>query len=348
MEIPGKTLGKQQDRGATRESQAFPQHRLTHSGRPLRDLDQRARLTRLGEPLMRGKQLGLIVLVLAVVANVHRVVAQGRGVPGEVAFYSARDGNNEIYVMDWDGRRPLRITNDPGSDTDPAISPDGRDIVFTSNRTGNNDIFIVGIAGGIPVNLTNNPATDGWARWSPDGEHIVFHTNRDGNFELYMMNRDGSNPTRLTNYPGVDQYPDWSPDGREIAFRRDIDIYALDVTSGQVRRLTNAPPLNQMPAWSPSGQQLAFMSMRDNYISVYLMNADGSGQRNLTPKNSVDADTDWISRAPSWSTTGRLIYFMSSRPSTGLDTEIFMVNSDGTGTFRLTNVIGMDGSPRAR
>jgi TolB protein len=127
-----------------------------------------------------------------------------------------------------------------------------------------------------------------------------------------------------------------------------VDIYTLDLTNGQTRRLTDAPPLNQMPAWSPNGKQLAFMSMRDGYISVFLMNADGNSLKNLTPKNAGDADSDWISRAPSWSTTGREIYFMSSRPSTGLDTEIFLINADGTGLARLTNSIGMDGSPRGR
>jgi len=176
----------------------------------------------------------------------------------------------------------------------------------------------------------------------------VFHSNRDGNFELYVMNRDGSGLTRLTNYSGIDQFPDWSPDGREIAFRRDVDIHALDVNSGQIRRLTDAPPLNQMAAWSPSGTQLAFMSMRDGYISVFVMNADGSGQRNLTSKNAGDADSDWMSRAPSWSSTGRQIYFMSSRPSTSLDVDIFIMNADGTNPTRLSSSIGMDGSPRAR
>jgi Tol biopolymer transport system component len=176
----------------------------------------------------------------------------------------------------------------------------------------------------------------------------VFHSNRDGNFEIYVMNSDGTQPTRLTNYPGVDQFPDWSPDGREIAFRRDTDIYVMDLASGETRRLTNAPPLNQMPAWSPNGQQLTFMSARDGYPSVFVMNADGSGQTNLTPKTPGDVDTDWVSRAPSWSTNGRHIFFMSSRPSTNLDTEIFLMNPDGTGVQRLTNTVGVDGSPRGR
>jgi Tol biopolymer transport system component len=290
----------------------------------------------------------IVVLSLFIGTSVLPMYGQGRGVPGDLVFFSARDGNNEIYTADWDGRRPLRLTNDPASDVDPDISPNGRDIIFTSNRTGNNDIYIVGSAGGTAVNLTNHSANDGWARWAPDGQHIVFHSNRDGNFELYVMNRDGRGLMRLTDYPGIDQFPDWSPDGQEIVFRRDIDIYTVHVSNGQIRRLTDAPPLNQMAAWSPGGTQLAFMSMRDGYISVFVMNRDGSGPRNLTPKSPGDADSDWVSRAPSWSSTGRQIYFMSSRPSTSLDVEIFMTNTDGTGLTRLTSTIGMDGSPRSR
>lgn len=290
----------------------------------------------------------VLAFVAAAIAAGDSMVGQGQGVPGDIAFFSARSGNNEIYLMSWDGRTPLRITNDAGSDVDPALSPNGRDVTFTSDRTGNNDIHVVGSAGGSPVNVTNHPANDGWARWSPNGRHIVFHTNRDGNFEIYVINADGSSPTRLTDYPGIDQFPDWSPDGREIVFRRDVDLYVLDLLTRESRRLTSAPPLNQMAAWSPNGRQLAFMSTRDGYPSVFIMNADGSGVSNLTPKNPGDADSDWVSRAPSWSINGRHIFFMSRRPSTGLDTEIFVMNAEGGGVTRLTHSIGVDGSPRGR
>ena len=299
---------------------------------------------------MQGRKQMTVVLALAVLAGSHGVAGQGRGVPRGVAFNSARDGNAEIYVMDWDGSNPFRITDHPLTDIDPAISPNGRDIIFTSNRSGNNDVFIADMTGRNPVNLTNHSANDGWARWSPNGRQIVFHTNRDGgNFEIYVMNIDGSSPTRITDYSGIDQFPDWSPDGQEIVFRRDTDIYALDLGTGQTRRLTDTAPLvNQMAAWSPNGKQLVFMSARHGYPSVFVMNADGSGQTNLTPKDPGDLDSQWVSRAPSWSTTGRQIYFMSSRPSTGLDAEIFIMNADGTDLTRLTNTIGVDGSPNAR
>jgi Tol biopolymer transport system component len=297
---------------------------------------------------MKAGQCFAIVIGLVATAAGHLLYGQGRGVPDGLVFHSARDGNNEIYTADWDGRWPRRLTDNAASDTDPDISPNGRDVIFTSARAGNNDIHLVDSTGGPAVNLTSHPANDGWARWAPNGRQIVFHSNRDGNFELYVMNGDGSGVTRLTNHPGIDQFPDWSPDGQEIAFRRDTDVYVLDLRSGESRFLTDTPPLNQMPAWSPDGKQLAFMSAREGYASVFVMNSDGSGQRNLTPKDLDDDEILWSSRAPSWSTTGRRIYFMSSRPATGLDVELFIMNADGTGTTQLTTSSGMDGSPRVR
>lgn len=289
-----------------------------------------------------------LALACAVVLS-GGLAGQGPGAGDDIVFYSARSGNNEIYLMATDRQNPLRITEHPASDFDPAISPNGRDIVFTSNRANNNnDIFAVGSAGGSVVNLTNHSANDGWARWSPDGRQVVFHSNRDGNFEIYVMNWDGGSPTRLTEYPGIDQYPDWSPNGQEIVFRRDTDIHVMHLESREVRRLTTATPLNQMAVWSPNGQQLVFMSARDGYPSVFLMGANGEAQTNLTPKDPGDLNEHWVSRAPSWSRNGRQIYFMSSRPSTGFDTELFVINRDGSGLTRLTYSIGVDGSPRGR
>ena len=164
------------------------------------------------------------------------------------------------------------------------------------------------------------------------------------------MDADGGSLRRLTNYSGIDMYPDWSPEGRRIVIRRDTDIYVIDLaTPDEPHRLTETSPLlNQMAVWSPNGRRLAFMSAREGYPSVFVMNADGTGQQNLTPKDPGDADTDWVSRAPSWSTNGRHIYFMSSRPSTDLDTELFVMNPDGSDLRRLTYSRGVDGSPHAR
>jgi TolB protein len=199
--------------------------------------------------------------------------------------------------------------------------------------------------------LTNDSATDEWARWSPNGNQIVFDSNRDGGvFEIYVMNADGSSPTELTSPPILGRYPSWSPNGQQIVLRRGIDIYTINADgSGAPVQLTseNAPSFAQMPAWSPDGRYIAFMSFRAGYCSVFRMNADGSNQVNLTPKNPSDPATSWCSRAPSWSIDGRQIYFMSSRPSTGGQNEIFLMNADGSYARQLTNT-GTNGSPTAR
>lgn len=275
------------------------------------------------------------------------------GPPSSVVFYSTRDGvpNNQIYVMDPDGGNQARVTSDSASDVDPGMSPDGKQIVFTSNQTGNNDIYLRDDSGNV-TNLTNNPANDEWARWSPDGKQIVFDSNRDGNvFEIYVMNADGSGtPTELTSPPTLGRYPSWSPDGRQIVFRRGIDIYTISADgSGAPVQLTQevAPSFAQMAVWSPDGQHIAFMSFREGYCSVFRVNADGSEQMNLTPKDPADASSSWCSRAPAWSTDGQEIFFMSFRPSTGGKSQIFVMNMDGTNVRQLTSD-GTSGSPLAR
>ena len=276
--------------------------------------------------------------------------SEGRSARGDapepVVFYSHRYGDAEIFVLRADGTAPMRLTYHSAADVNPDISPDGRSVIFTSNRAGNDDIWIVGIDGGEPRSLANLPSNERWPRWSPDGRRIAYHGNRDGNPEIYVMNADGSDLTRLTNYPGPDGWPEWSPAGDRLAFRQDHDVWVMDADGANPVRLTDHPALDQMAAWSPDGTRIAFMSMRDGYCSVFLMNADGSDQRNLTPKDPGDADDAWCSRAPAWSRDGR-IYFMSMRPSTGGDTELFVMNADGSAVSRLTSSPGLDGAPRA-
>jgi Tol biopolymer transport system component len=294
-----------------------------------------------------------ILLGLFIGWAVFRVSAQQPGgPPGGVVFFSARDGhsNNQIYAMNPDGSNQVRITNDVASDVDPDVSTNGKQIVFTSNAPGNNDIFVLERSGAL-TNLTNNPANDEWARWSPDNKQIVFDSNREGRvFEVYVMNADGSGVTRLTDAPVLSRYPSWSPNGKEIVFRHGIDIYVMNADgSGAPTRLTTevAPSFAQMPVFSPDGRYVAFMSFREGYCSVFRMNADGSDQINLTSKDIGDAPTRWCSRAPSWSTNGQEIFFMSFRPSTNGQNEVFVMNADGTNPRQLTDA-GVSGSPRAR
>lgn len=107
-----------------------------------------------------------------------------------IAFFSNRDGNEEIYVMNTDGSGQTNLTNNPAHDFFPSWSPDSKMIVFESYRDGNTEIYFMNTDGSGQTNLTNNPADDSASSWSPDGKMIAFGSNRDGNIEIYVMNAD--------------------------------------------------------------------------------------------------------------------------------------------------------------
>ena len=114
------------------------------------------------------------------------------------------------------------------------------------------------------------------------------------------MNADGSGLRRLTRDPASDGGPAWSPDGRKIAFTR---------------------------SHSPAERRGPWVS------DVYVINADGSGERNLTG--------DGVSGGPTWSPDGRKLAFTSRRDASGLwGGSIYVMDADGSGQRRLTRDAG--------
>jgi Tol biopolymer transport system component len=290
-----------------------------------------------------NRTLAIRTLALSLLAFVPGTAAAQSGPPSSIAFHSNRDGNNNIYVMDPDGSLQTRVNTEANNDQRADISPDGRQIAFVSNRVENHlEIFVMNPDGSDVRRLTFTPptATNTWPRWSPSGEWIAFQSNVSGAFQIYAIRPDGSDLAQITNV-GVNQFPAWSPDGTRLAVRRDVDIYVIDVTgsSAPVRLTMTVVPgvINQMASWSPDGTQIAFMSTREpgNYPSVFVMNADGSGQVDLTPKPAGETGL-WSSRAPAWSPDGTYIYFTGVRPD--LTTEqIYVMGVDGSNQTLLTS-----------
>lgn len=126
-------------------------------------------------------------------------LAQGDAGPGVVIFSSNRSGNFEIYGLDPDTGLLTQLTNDPGADIEPVVSPDGAFIAFVSNRDGDYELYIMRANGTDIRQITNNNAEDRQPRWQPNGTHVVFVSDVNGQWDLYVVTADGAVVRQLTN-----------------------------------------------------------------------------------------------------------------------------------------------------
>ena len=235
-----------------------------------------------------------------------------------IAFQSDRTGSHDIWLMDADGGRLLQLTDHPALDETPVWSPDGRWIYFASERDGELDIFRMARDGSGLTNLTRNPgADDDHPKVSWNGELIVFNSKRhDGEtYQIWIMRADGSDPRQLTSHYDWDTYPSLSPDGRKILFRRILlegpsrdrrnsEVFVMDADGTNLVNLTRHRSFDGYPDWSPDGGRITFASDRDRagIHRVYVMNADGSDARAVSP-----SEPGVTYARPHWGPDGRSI-----------------------------------------
>jgi Tol biopolymer transport system component len=199
----------------------------------------------------------------------------------------------------------VNCSQDQTFTTGPAGGRSG--IAFSTRRDGNSEIYVMDPDGANPTRLTNSTYGDSSPTWSPDGRKIAWSSSLPGAEGIYTMNPDASAKTRIPNSPqGSDLQ--WSPDGTRIAFLSGWDIYVVNVNGTGLRQLTTNTGVDNAPAWSPDGTRIAFRSLRNGGHGLYVMNADGSDQTQLT---------SYDDSSPSWTPTGRSMVFTSGRVDVG-------------------------------
>jgi len=169
------------------------------------------------------------------------------------------------------------------------------------------------------------------AEWSPNGRLIALVLDD----QIVVMNPDGSNQKVLTTGDVRHWFPSWSPDSRQIAYDDDQRLFVMSADGSGKRQLV--PRYVRGLSWSPDGTRIAFESgntiddgrMFDN-MDIWLVNADGSGLRNLTNTPGV------YDNRPSWSPDGTNLVYASAKPA-GAASQILRLDLTTGHTLQLTN-----------
>ncbi|HYI11764.1 MAG TPA: protein kinase [Thermoanaerobaculia bacterium] len=233
-----------------------------------------------------------------------------------IFFSSYRTGGINIWSI------PVDLDGTPAGAMQQITAGAGHDVDLDVPRSANRLLFAIlkqnaelwrlpvnpetGEATGPPEQVVAGARESTRGAWSPDGERIAFGSDRGGEMNLWLLSLRDGKTRRLTSGAGGDYQPNWSPDARTLVFfsgrANAIDIWRYDFDGETLTRLTRGEGININPFFSPDGRLVAFQSDRDGRMEVFVMNAGGTGVRQLT---TCGVSGHFLR----WSADGTRVYF---------------------------------------
>ena len=186
-----------------------------------------------------------------------------------------------------------QVTDWPGLDDFPSLSPDGKAVAYCSDHSGGFEIYIKPFTPGAKeFQLTNDGQQNFQPAWSPDGQLVAYHSKARGG--IWVIPSSGGGPKQLTDFG---THPAWSPDGKQIAFQsyplNDLGaggriamppstLWTVPSQGGEPKQLTqvgNPAGGHGAPSFSPDGKRLAFEADDYNSSAIWSVLTNGEGAK---------------------------------------------------------------------
>jgi TolB protein len=259
-----------------------------------------------------------------------------------IVWQSSQPGypDEQIFVMDADGRNKRLVSTGQGRCTCGYFSPDGKSVYFSSTHATwkgkqpsvdhslgyvwmvnpHFDMYKRTLSTGELESVVSLPGYVAETTIDPSGRYLTFTSDFQGDLDIYRASLDGFAVKRLTNEFGYDGGPFVSWDGKLIAFRR------APLTMTEQERADYSSLLSRH-------------MVRPGKMEVWLMNADGSDKRQVTRLGGANF-------APFVMPDGKRVIFASNHlDPRGREFDLFLCNLDGSELERVTYTGDFDGFP---
>nr|MBA2520600.1 S9 family peptidase [Chloroflexia bacterium] len=237
---------------------------------------------------------------------------------------------HQLWMCDLDGANRRQLTHNGKLNTGARWSPDGRQIAFVSDRVSKKQqgIFIMPADGGEARELLRSHQAISGLAWSPNGGTIAYTAPYDPD------NSDGT-PPAADDAPRVrvTRRIDYKQDTRGDGYLGDerLQVYLVDVATGESRRLSEEPLDHDAPAWSPDGSRIATRIARNNGMHLQLILIDVA-----TGAVEPVGETQGVVGSWAWSPTGDRIV-LTAEPERTWQHDIFVYDVAAKSLTRITD-----------
>jgi len=203
-----------------------------------------------------------------------------------------------------------QITNEPGLEITPALSPDGRFIAYAGGQPAYTTLFVRQIKGGQAIRLVGGPRAP---QWSPDGGRLLYVDSAG----LATMPAFGGSVQRLSTPDGLIPIgPVWSHDGRSLAYAAREAIWVANADGTVAHKILKSNDPHSI-SWSLDDTKLAFVSGNSVFIygldqfgniapsSIWIIGRNGESPLRIT-------DNTHANLSPIWSPDGHGVFYVSN------------------------------------